>query len=582
MFAFDTLNNEVKINLNPIYQSINGLSEDKLDKTEYDVLFDGLFLDSQKKLSNYLDRSREAYFMDAYEWTKQTYAPTPLNSGYYAAKSELNTVLNYNNNVNYVENFADIISFALRSTNIYQNRIELTGNLNFSKSLLLTNTDIKTIVLKNKNVNNTFAGVFSKLTYSKNSLYIDIEGFDKITNLQITNNGGEFKIKNCNEIINSISFSNNNDVGFKNIGILNLSEKTNSGKFIKINNLKFKNMIINVNENLGFQSITNLDIQNATISGFVNSVNMFSSIENANFDRVSFNLKYPSSLPISNYDLFHNNSANIMYARSLNNFMFKNCCFTDLDTNTFFGGLNGTCKGCVFNRMNFRNANSLNIIVNYMYPYSPSSITFSFYREYNTINIINSYSYVSIISANSKDNIINVKNENMAVNINLSISINEGPFDKSYTLSKNIYNFENNNDRLTMNIYYGNSTSAIQGRNPEIHLGKNHNVLNFKSANNLHCNVFDIYFNDVFNETNLNVDEFKNELATATDSWNTQKFNLFNLHFDKDSVFDSAFYNRFLILFGGDMSTNDSFKNSFFTDWVKFYGRDEKQITNFV
>lgn len=51
MFAFDSLNNEVKINLNPIYQSLNALNEDKLDKTEYNALFDGLFLESQK---NYL------------------------------------------------------------------------------------------------------------------------------------------------------------------------------------------------------------------------------------------------------------------------------------------------------------------------------------------------------------------------------------------------------------------------------------------------------------------------------------------------------------------------------------------------
>lgn len=316
MFAFNDSNNEGKINLNPIYQSIGALNEDKLDKTEYAGLFDGLLLDTQKKLSNYLDRTREQYFMDAYNWTKSTDEFTPFNSGYFVAKSEQNegaelfTTLNYNYNVNYIEAFNVIVNAALNDSNTYKNRIELTGNLNFSESLLFDNEAIKTIVLKNKNINNTFDGMFVN-PYNR---LINIDGFN-VANLNIAATPGFIKIKNCDVLVN-LNCESVNNIIIENIGVI-----SDDGFFKDIENLKLNDVSFTINNNFYFSNIKNLVINNATIEG--SRANMFSKISNAIFNNVNFYLETLNSRSAA-----FNNSI-VENLKFLNSFNFINCSFND-------------------------------------------------------------------------------------------------------------------------------------------------------------------------------------------------------------------------------------------------------------
>lgn len=566
MFAFDTLNNEVKINLNPIYQAINGLSEDKLDKTEYDVLFDGLFLDSQKKLSNYLDRSREAYFMDAYEWTKQTNEPTPLNSGYYVAKSEQNAVLNYNNNVNYVEDLNNIVNAALNEDNVYKDRIELTGNLNFSDLITLTDTDIKTIVLKNKNINNDIG-----ISYENGkNVWFNIDGFKSITNLELNNTPGEIKIKNCDEIINNLRANNLKEVIFDNIGQISGNTIPAGGWFHNIDNLKLKNISINNDNNFNFQTIKNLIIEDATISG--RRANMFSKISNAKFNNVEFYL----SPVITKSAEFNNNNGITKY---FNNFDFNNCSFNGT-AGAYFNGINGKLNDCLFNKLHFHIMNDLTFNVDNID--NNALLTFNIHSSYNTININNHKRYHYLFSVENGDNFINFENKlNVAYDFTCGIMIDEG--NNTTSSFKNNYSFMNDK-YFSMLINYGNinATGSTQKKHPKIYLDIN-NVLKFNSPNGeLKNNTFDIYFNDSFNENNFIVSDFKKFIESSPElAWQVGAINVFNLHFNQDTVFNTAFYNKFLSMFGGSKSTNTSFKN-YLTKILKIYDVAGYQITNFV
>lgn len=494
--------------------------------------------------------------MDEFVWLNSSLTETtPLNSAYYAAKTDLTggaelfTSLNYNFNANYETiDFTNIISEALIDSNIYKNRVELTGNLNFSDLITLTNTDIKTLILKNKNIANDFGISFE----NNNNRFINIDGYKSITNLEFKNTPGEIKIKNCDSIINKLNFSN-------------------------VNSVDLKNILINVNQDIHFNTINNLNIKNATIIATTNNnqyVRMFDLIGNGNFDNVSFRIN-AANTPCNLFNHVTNSTT-----RYYNNINFNKCCFSDNNTDIYFNGINANCKNCTFIKMIFNNINSFNITCDKMQGYSQKTFTFYLSNSYNTINITNSATYNYVLSSPNISNRINFKNEYYGIG---NVSINEFPFNTPSATMKNTYYFENDKTNLDLNIYYGNTTATLQGRNPEIHLGKNHNKLIINNIKNLHYNIFDIYFEDVFNETNLEVSEFRDKLTTtpttATNMWNVGNFNLFNLHFMKDSKFDSAFSDRILSLFGGDMSTY--IKNSFFTDWVKFYDAAGHQITSF-
>lgn len=562
MFAFDSLNNEVKINLNPIYQSLSALNEDKLDKTEYNNLFDGLFLESQKKLSNYMDKSREDYFMDEFVWLNSSLTETtPLNSAYYAAKTDLTggaelfTSLNYNFNANYEDvDFTNIISEALIDSNIYKNRIELTGNLNFSDMITLTNSDIKTFILKNKNIANDFGIYFE----NNNNKFINIDGFKSITSLEFKNTPGEIKIKNCDSIINKINFSN-------------------------VNSVDLKNILINVNEteNLIFQNITNLKLEDATINATITEFEFVNSVKNATFDNVSFSLNIPTTIEY-NRQIF-NNAPNAITSKKLNNFYFKDC-YLNIDGKAFFAGINGTFDGCSFKNLKLGHANNLNFVMDSTLQ---SPIEFSFSNSLNTVNITNIYTYDYIFTVMNNKNLINFKNECIGSNKKYNITIDEGTNTITHSpTSFNVYNFENINSdsKFTMNIIYGNnsnSTNKTYYRHPKIYLDIN-NVIKIDSPNNnLKYNTFDIYFKDSFNESNLIVSDIKHYFETTPIlDWSPEDINTFNLHFYKDTLFNSVFYNKFLNLFGGNSSTKQSF-TLLMSLCLNFYDAAGHQITSF-
>lgn len=635
MIALDSLNSGggSGVNLAPIYQELNFLNDNlatvkndvsalniDLGTIKNDISNLNIDVDSIKtQITNLNDEVNDLNAHDVFlfgpddSWTTlSTYSgflPDIYNIITQGGGGELNTELNYNFNANYdAVELADIEAKAISYNNIYKNRIELIGNLNFAELFALNNTKINTCILKNKNFDNSFGGLFVN---SKNKL-LNIDGFKRITNLIIADTPGDIKIENCEEILFILQCDRLKDVKFENIGVINAGGSV--ARFNEIDNLNLKNVSVHINNDLYFENVKKLVMENATIDGQNTKTFMFHDVQFGDFNNVEFNF---SLMTVKAKPIFKNNIN--YYNKNFNNFNFKNCYFNLPHERMYFEGMNGTFDNCRFGNINFGALNDVvfNMGITGEWQESQQPYRFNVQNSFNNININHSGWYDFMLSITSQKNTINFKNYNND-NVPYNILIDEG--NGGHELF-NEYKFENDKPLLTMNIIYGNAAgNNVFYKNPKINLGKN-NILTFN--NGLSYNTFDIYFNDIFKSQNFKVDVFREKVESFSTFDSSFNINSFNLHFNKNNYettteigtitaktempiyihifttttdrsygpqsthtvyteyyqMDLHFYHLFAELLGGTNATNNEFLSKVFNTCLRLYNGDGHQLT---